>query len=137
MRNGRDRCDNGHIALVLQWSKMKRKYSCKNSIVMRNEKTDIRIFGGIVCFVVFAFGILYLPSGQVIADSGPKPTPTPKKVKYTEFPHNQKAHQMECGTCHKFPSDNWNKVRAGDAAFPDITDYPKHQSCLKCHKQQF
>lgn len=44
---------------------------------------------------------------------------------------------MACSNCHKFPSDNWNKVRAEDAAFPDITDYPKHQSCVGCHKQQF
>jgi hypothetical protein len=28
-------------------------------------------------------------------------------------------------------------VRAKDAAFPDITDYPKHESCLDCHRQQF
>jgi Class III cytochrome C family len=104
---------------------------------MSNEKADIRIFIGILFVVSFAFGILYLPSGHVTADPGPKPTPTPKKVKYTEFPHSQKAHQMECGTCHKFPSENWNKVRTGDAAFPDITDYPKHQSCVNCHKQQF
>ena len=44
---------------------------------------------------------------------------------------------MQCATCHKFPSDNWNKVRQGENAFPDITDYPKHESCLNCHRQQF
>jgi hypothetical protein len=44
---------------------------------------------------------------------------------------------LECSSCHKFPSDNWNKVRAGADAFPDITEYPKHESCLGCHKQQF
>lgn len=104
---------------------------------MRNEKTDIRTFVGVFFVVLFALSLLYLPSGQVTADSVPKPTPTPRKVKYTEFPHSQKAHQIECGTCHKFPSDNWNKVRTGDTAFPDITDYPKHQSCVNCHKQQF
>ena len=70
----------------------------------------------------------------------PKPTPRqgdPEKAKYSEFPHSEKAHQVECGTCHKFPSDNWNKVRTGDTAFPDVTEYPKHQSCVSCHKQQF
>jgi hypothetical protein len=44
---------------------------------------------------------------------------------------------MECSKCHKFPSDNWNKVRTGDTAFPDITEYPEHQSCVGCHRQQF
>lgn len=57
--------------------------------------------------------------------------------KYSEFPHNKKAHQKECSSCHKFPTENWNKVRTGDAAFPDVTDYPKHDSCVNCHRQQF
>jgi hypothetical protein len=28
-------------------------------------------------------------------------------------------------------------VRDRDAAFPDITDYPEHASCLNCHRNQF
>ncbi len=68
--------------------------------------------------------------------AAPKATPK-KKVKYSEFPHSVQAHQQDCTNCHKFPSDNWNKVRTGEAAFADITDYPKHDSCLSCHKQQF
>lgn len=59
------------------------------------------------------------------------------KPNYKEFPHNAKAHQIECSSCHKFPSDNWNKVRTGTDAFPDATEYPRHESCLKCHMQQF
>lgn len=66
----------------------------------------------------------------------PNTSPTPKTA-YTEFPHDSKSHKLECNTCHKFPSSNWNKVRTGEAAFPDITDYPKHDSCVSCHKQQF
>ena len=58
-------------------------------------------------------------------------------AKYSSFPHDVKAHVQECSSCHKFPSENWNKVRTGPAAFPDITDYPKHESCIGCHKQQF
>jgi hypothetical protein len=61
----------------------------------------------------------------------------PVKPKYSEFPHSQKAHQIACSNCHKFPSSNWNKVRNEKDAFPDITDYPKHESCLSCHRQQF
>ncbi|MEP7213990.1 MAG: cytochrome c3 family protein [Acidobacteriota bacterium] len=57
--------------------------------------------------------------------------------KYSAFPHDVKAHRIDCASCHKFPSDNWNKVRAKDTAFPDIADYPKHESCLNCHRQQF
>lgn len=57
--------------------------------------------------------------------------------KWKDFRHTTKAHQMECASCHKFPSDNWKKVRPEKDAFEDITDYPKHDSCLKCHQQQF
>jgi hypothetical protein len=44
---------------------------------------------------------------------------------------------MECSKCHKFPTANWNKIRDAKDAFPDQTDYPRHESCVSCHKQQF
>jgi hypothetical protein len=56
---------------------------------------------------------------------------------YSKFSHNVAAHRQACDACHKFPSANWNKVRTGDAAFPDVTDYPQHPSCIGCHRQQF
>ncbi|MCB1023886.1 MAG: hypothetical protein KDB79_05840, partial [Acidobacteria bacterium] len=61
----------------------------------------------------------------------------PRPAKYTEFPHGLKAHGLSCNSCHKFPSANWKTVKRKDAAFPDITDFPQHESCLKCHRQQF
>jgi hypothetical protein len=79
-----------------------------------------------------------MPNGAV-----PEPTRTPRKkaapkpAKFSEFPHSAKAHQLECNTCHKFPSPNWNKVRPEKEAFADQTDYPHHETCIKCHKQQF
>ena len=100
-------------------------------------KTNIRILVGILFAVIFALNILYLPPGPVSATHDPEPKPTPKKAKYSEFEHSSKAHRIECGTCHKFPSANWNKLRTGPEAFPDQTDYPKHDSCVKCHTQQF
>jgi hypothetical protein len=68
------------------------------------------------------------------ARRAPKPTPKPK---YSQFSHATAAHKISCDSCHKFPSANWNQVRKGDEAFPDITDYPRHESCLSCHRQQF
>jgi hypothetical protein len=60
------------------------------------------------------------------------------RVDYTKFTHSPAAHRRDsCDSCHKSPSDNWAQVRGGDAAFPDITDYPEHASCLGCHRQQF
>jgi hypothetical protein len=74
------------------------------------------------------------PRPKVKANTTPQ---TRKAKKYSEFPHNVSAHKIDCGSCHKFPSANWKKVRKESEAFPDITDYPKHESCLKCHQQQF
>ena len=111
---------------------------------MKFTSTKIDIRGCIgTLFVAFLGSILlYVSLGQVSAKSEPVPNSTPrntrtKKARYTEFPHNEKAHKLDCSTCHKFPSDNWKKVRVADAAFPDLTDYPKHDSCVKCHTQQF
>jgi len=58
---------------------------------------------------------------------------------YSEFSHvthvtNQK---LACDSCHKFPTANWKEVRKGDAAFPDIAEFPQHASCLNCHRKQF
>lgn len=99
--------------------------------------TGLRSITGLLLMSAFVLCSLYFRTALVDASGDPKPTPTPKVVKYSDFPHSQKAHQMECGKCHTFPSDNWNKVRTGDKAFPDVTEYPKHQACVGCHKQQF
>jgi hypothetical protein len=99
----------------------------------------------VVLFLGFAFYYLVFPLGISQghgADAEPAATPVRRRAsarasRYSKFNHNVNAHKMDCNSCHKFPSKNWNKVRTGDDAFPDITDYPKHQSCLNCHKQQF
>lgn len=64
-----------------------------------------------------------------------KRTAAPKR--YSQFPHDIAAHKKECTTCHTFPSDNWNKVKREGEPFQDVTEYPKHESCLNCHRQQF
>jgi hypothetical protein len=63
-------------------------------------------------------------------------SPQPK-INYSKFNHNTKAHQQECNSCHKFPSANWKEIRTGKDAFADVTEYPEHPSCLKCHYEQF
>ena len=115
--------------------------------VSRNKVSSRILTRVLICSigaVVFCAGSIYewsfseSVSAQTVKKViKPAAKPTPRKVKYSEFPHDTKAHKIDCGSCHKFPSDNWNKVRTGDAAFPDITEYPKHESCLKCHMQQF
>jgi hypothetical protein len=50
-----------------------------------------------------------------------------------EFSHTEKAHKQSCGSCHKVPSGNWR----ASGNYPNITDYPKHESCVGCHRQDF
>jgi hypothetical protein len=63
--------------------------------------------------------------------------PRQQARKYSQFSHNIDQHKLACNSCHKFPTANWNKVRTGEAAFQDVTDYPEHSSCVSCHRRQF
>lgn len=58
---------------------------------------------------------------------------------YSKFSHSTHLTQenVSCDSCHKFPTKNWKQVRTGDAAFPDVADFPEHSACLNCHRQQF
>jgi len=103
----------------------------------------------IVLFLCFALcGFFYPRLISKTFSSGIEPSATPKpklqaktpakNTKFTDFPHNAAQHgKLACNSCHKFPSANWKRVRKESEAFPDITDYPKHQSCLNCHRQEF
>ncbi|HKP82503.1 MAG TPA: cytochrome c3 family protein [Pyrinomonadaceae bacterium] len=59
------------------------------------------------------------------------------RIDYSRFSHLNERHRLECQTCHKFPSQNWNVVRKESDAFPDIAEFPDHQSCINCHRRQF
>lgn len=121
--------------------------------LQRNSK--IRL---LTVILFFGFYVVFIYSPQIPTitySSGVEPTPTPRpqnkpikqpqkrtqnqpqRVKYSKFSHDIQQHKLACDSCHKYPSANWKQVRKTDEAFPDITDYPKHESCLSCHKQQF
>ena len=61
------------------------------------------------------------------------------RAAYSDFSHSTHVtkQKLACSSCHKFPTKNWKEVRKGDAAFPDVTEFPEHASCLNCHRQQF
>ena len=63
----------------------------------------------------------------------------PPRIDYSRFSHvtHVTTQKLACDSCHKFPTKNWKDVRKGDAAFPDVAEFPKHSSCLNCHRQQF
>jgi hypothetical protein len=68
-------------------------------------------------------------------------TPTQRsqpRADYTKFSHRTSQHQQEsCDSCHTIPTRNWTQARDREAAFPDVTDYPQHASCINCHRRQF
>jgi hypothetical protein len=107
-------------------------------MINRNGRTRNRWFWqGLVACCVFLVFVGNFPVSHVNAVGEPATTPTPRAARYSQFEHSTKPHRIDCSSCHKFPSKNWNKVRTGDGAFPDITEYPSHNSCVKCHAQQF
>ena len=61
------------------------------------------------------------------------------RIDYSKFSHNTHVAQQKlaCDSCHKFPTKNWKEVRQGDAAFPDVAEFPEHSACVNCHRQQF
>lgn len=105
----------------------------------RINKIRAGLFGVFVCLFLCSIFYSRVAPKTFIANAETSATPRPKtqqqKAKYSEFPHNK--HKLACSSCHKFPSANWKTVRKTGNAFPDITDYPKHESCLNCHRQQF
>lgn len=113
---------------------------CRPAIVLEIRVVTIGIF-----FYIALGGFCSPKAVSGTYGSGPTTEPSPRPrasripppTKYSQFPHDVKAHKANCATCHKFPSANWQKARTGSAAFPDITEYPKHESCLNCHRQQF
>src|SRR6476661_4865000 len=120
------------------------------SLINFSSRTISRL-AVIVCVCGFAMGTMFYSrsANAGFGVAAPEPSATPRKRKAAakpsepavrpnpDFPHSAKAHQIACSNCHKFPSSNWNKVRPEGEAFQDISDYPKHDSCVGCHKQMF
>jgi len=104
--------------------------------------STVIIFSVILGYHLFASIAESAASGAQVRKNRPNPARQSKNAKpsgvdYSKFSHNTAQHKLACDSCHKFPSANWKSVRAGDAAFPDVTDYPQHPSCIGCHRKQF
>jgi hypothetical protein len=98
--------------------------------------------GGLLCPILLGAALQtnakagsWQPSEQQSSAKAPGLSEAARK--YSRFTHHVAKHKQSCDSCHKFPSSNWKQVRKGDDAFPDVTDYPQHASCLQCHRQQF
>src|SRR5438105_6705895 len=59
--------------------------------------------------------------------------PRGSAAKYSAFLHSSDKHKsLACNACHKVPTP-WNAKRD----FPDVADFPDHDTCVRCHRQQF
>src|SRR5258707_4814542 len=59
--------------------------------------------------------------------------PRGSAAKYSAFLHSSEKHKsLACNACHKLPTA-WTAKRD----FPDAADFPDHDACVRCHRQQF
>ena len=95
-----------------------------------------------MCFVMVRGGTLKAAEPQkrpARSRKTTRKTATKPATVYSNFSHQTHfvTQKLECSSCHKLPTKNWKEVRAGDAAFPDVAEFPEHSACLGCHRQQF
>lgn len=119
--------------------------------IFRPGLSSSAVVFALAAFLIFASPPLGSNAKELNGGVGPQPQPQrrrpqkkvtpPKKprVDYAKFSHQTHVvtQKLACNSCHKVPSKNWKEVRKGEAAFPDVSDFPEHASCLDCHRQQF
>ncbi len=84
--------------------------------------------------VIFIVGAILLPFGL------PNISAQRRGKVYNQFDHNVAAHSRQsCAQCHKSPTgtSTATDVSGENYRYPDITDYPDHDACIDCHRQQF
>jgi hypothetical protein len=93
----------------------------------------------LAALILFAHPQQFSESGGAIGQKRPTRKPATAAPggagakDYSKFSHSTREHSEGCKTCHKVPTDNWQKVRD----FPDVADFPGHDACVRCHRAQF
>jgi hypothetical protein len=89
-------------------------------------------------FLVIAVALSFMLNHVCAQTRRTRPQQT-VKTSYSSFSHSTHVtkQKLACNSCHKVPTKNWKDVRKGDAAFPDVAEFPEHASCLDCHRKQF
>lgn len=119
--------------------------------MLRGDRASrIRLVGLLVfiltaCWCLAAARLIFSSKAiEIAAAQKPKAKARPAgreklRIDYSQFSHatHVTGQKLNCDSCHKFPSKNWKDVRKVDEAFPDVVEYPQHESCLNCHRQQF
>src|SRR5256714_3234177 len=98
---------------------------------------------GMCCLVAALLSGLFANQREAVAQTRRRPRPTQTKTqtqaprgsaaKYSAFLHSSDKHKsLACNACHKVPTA-WTAKRD----FPDVADFPDHDACVRCHRQQF
>ena len=70
---------------------------------------------------------------KTVAKPATQQAPKAPLAKYSAFQHSSDKHKsLACNACHKVPTA-WTAKRE----FPDVADFPNHDACVRCHRQQF
>jgi decaheme cytochrome c component MtrC/MtrF-like protein len=92
----------------------------------------------LILWLISAAAVATITAGQTRRRVPARPsTQTPaargSAAKYSAFLHASEKHKsLACIACHKIPTQ-WNAQRE----FPDVADFPDHDACVRCHRQQF
>ncbi len=89
-----------------------------------------------VISLILVFGVVAASTQTRRRQPGRKPSPQASKgsaTQYSDFLHATEKHKaLTCNACHKVPT-GWTAQRD----FPDVADFPNHDACVRCHRQQF
>ena len=98
-----------------------------------------RFSGTLLCLLALSviLGVVYTAQSRQQRRPARAPSQTPPTrgaaAKYSAFLHASAKHKnLACNACHKVPTI-WTAGRE----FPDVADFPDHEACVRCHRQQF
>ena len=98
---------------------------------MKHRNILLLIF--VVCAVALAGAQTRHPKRVSKPTSTTQAAPRGSAAKYSAFLHSSEKHKsLACNACHKLPTV-WTAKRD----FPDAADFPDHDACVRCHRQQF
>jgi len=103
--------------------------------VQSKRTMSLRLLPGLVLLFAIGAVVTNAQTRRRRAVSKPSNQQTSKgsAPKYSAFLHSSDKHQsLACNSCHKVPT-TWTAKRD----FPDVADFPNHDACVRCHRQQF
>jgi len=106
---------------------------------LRRRRMHLRVLAIAMVLTTGCFLILNIVSAQTrrpkrrAKPAITRPASTGSATKYSAFLHSSEKHKsLACNACHQIPTA-WTAKRN----FPDVADFPDHDACVRCHRQQF